>query len=223
MSNYGYKTHKVVTGDSVQKIAIMYGVKDWREIVYFNNLEYPYIADSVTQLPSSKIAKIGDTIFIPSYDYDTSPSTHNEITLKEMEALAYGTDLNIYSAIEDNGKAQDLSVKGELSMQNGDLRLVSGIENLKQQLNTKFCTRKGTLMLHPEWGCNVLDKVGTKGTEENLTDIMLMIREAILEDFRVVGVSDLSVTKDNNKLVVDCYITPISPYPSFQYSETITE
>ena len=78
-------------------------------------------------------------------------------------------------------------------------------------------------MLHPEWGCNLLNMTGTKGTKENLIDMMLMVKECILEDFRVVSISNLNVTKDKRKVVISCKIQPISPYPEFYYNETITE
>ena len=214
MAEFGYQTHIVATGDSLQKIALVYNVDDWREIAYFNNLSYPYINDDVTKLVEGNVASVGDVIFIPSYDYKVAPKS-SELTQKIMEEQAYGCDLDIYTATDDNGKAKDLDIKGELSGDNGDLRLARGIENLKQQLTIKLSTRKGTIMLHPNWGCDVLNMVGTKGTEENLTDMMLMVREAILEDFRVVSVSNLSISKNFNSVTINCDIQPIPPYPLF--------
>lgn len=220
MSEYGYKTHVVSSGDSLQRIAVLNGIEDWMEIAYFNKLSYPYIDTDNLKKYDGKVARLGDLIFIPSYEYVVSP-TSGELSITKMEEQAYGCDLDIYSAIDDNGKANNLEEKGELSSNNGDIALVRGINNLKQQLTIKLSTPKGSLMLHPDWGCNILNMVGTKGTEENLTDMMLMVREAILEDFRVVSVSNLNIQKDSSSVTINCDIQPISPYPTFRYSETL--
>jgi hypothetical protein len=53
--------------------------------------------------------------------------------------------------------------------------------------------------------------------------MMLMVREAILEDFRVVSVSNLSISKNSNSVTINCDIQPIPPYPSFNYNETISD
>lgn len=211
-------------GDSIQKIAYDYGIEDWRELIYFNNLEYPYI-DSTKYNSGDvvgRVACVGNTIYIPSYNYEVSPrATNSRISDEDMMNQAYGCDLDIYTAIDDNGKAKNLDTTGQLLNADHDLRLVKGIENLKQQINIKLSTRKGTLMLHPDWGCDVLDMCGTKGTKENLIDMMLMIKEALLEDFRIVEVNNLRIEKTNVSVTVMCEIVPISPYPAFEYNETI--
>lgn len=218
MAENGYKVHRVSYGDSIQKIATQYGVQDWREIAYFNNLVYPYIVDNLDIAPNGKVAVVGDSVFIPSNEFINYPKAKEDYTMEEQ---AYGVDLDIYYATDDNGKARNLEERGEMSLDDRDLRLVKGIENLVQQLTIKLSTRKGSLMLHPEWGCNILNMVGTKGTEENLTDMMLMVKEAILEDFRVESISNLSVSKTATSVTIDCNITPIAPYPEFHFNKTI--
>lgn len=220
MASYGYKTHVVTPGDSLQKIALMYSVEDWNEIAYFNKLVYPFIEDDITVEHSGKVARVGDTIFIPSYDYIVSP-VKKEPTLDTMEEQAYGCDFDIYTAIDDNGKVKNLEEKGELAQYNKDIRLIKGIQNLKQQLNIKMSTPKGSLMLHPEFGCDITTMVGSKGSEENLTKMMLMVQEAILEDFRVVSISNLTLEKNGSSVEISCDIQPIAPYPVFTYNETI--
>lgn len=221
--SYGYKTHVVKYGDSIQKIAYDYDISDWREIVYFNNLESPYINAESYDRVEGNVANIGDTIYIPSYDYEVSPkATSSSISDNDMIEQAYGCDLDIYTAVDDNGRAKDLMVVGQLTDSDNDLMLARGIQNLKQQLTIKLSTRKNTLMLHPEWGCNVKDMCGTKGTQEHMIDMMLMVKEAIIEDFRITSIKDLQVEKVNDVINIYCKIIPISPYPEFEYSTTIT-
>lgn len=220
--DYGYISHIVKFGDSIQKIAFSYGVEDWREIIYFNNLEYPYInSESYNESDNPNVANIGSVIYIPSYNYGVAPIAKESITDETMIEQAYGCDLDLYTSIDDNGKAKNLDTKGQLLNSDHDLMLAKGIDNLKQQITTKLSTKKGTIILHPEWGCDILDMVGTKGTQENLIDMMLMVKEALLEDFRIVEVNNLKVEKGSDYIVISCSILPISPYPEFEYNETI--
>lgn len=221
MASYGYQTHVITSGDSLQKIAAMYGVEDWREIAYFNNLNYPFINDKITDVKEGNVANVGDTIFIPSYDYENAPSASG-ITEETMAEQAYGCDLDIYTALDDNGKAQNLELRGILSGDNGDLRLAKGINNLKQQITIRLSTVKGSNMLHPEFGSRLLNLAGKKGTEENLIDMMLEVKETILSDFRVVDVDNVNIKKTGTLVVINCDIQPISPYPMFHYNDSIS-
>lgn len=218
---YGYRTHLVTAGDSIQRIATTYGIEDWREIVHFNKLDYPYIGNE-DEIYEGNVAKIGTVLMIPSYDYIVSP-TISDVSLPTMEELAYGSDLDLYSLI-DSGRIHDFDTKGELSSDiNLDLKIASGIENLSQQLTTKLSTPKGTLWLHPDWGCNAKRYIGRKGSMENLIKIKLMIQECILEDNRVTAVENLTIRQVDRKLLITCDIYPISPYPKFSYSGEILE
>ena len=80
-----FYTHEVVQGDSLQKIARLYNVPDWRDIAETNKLKYPYI-DSVFMSDRYKdtdyVAKIGSRLIIPvSSDFPMNP---------DIENLAYG-------------------------------------------------------------------------------------------------------------------------------------
>lgn len=218
---YGYKTHVVTEGDSIQRIALSYGIKDWREIVHFNKLDYPYIGN-FGEVYEGNVAVTGDTILIPSYDYVVSPVVA-DVSLPTMEELAYGIDLDLYTGA-DSSSIHNFEIKGELSGdENLDLRLVTGIKNLAQQITTKLSTPKGLLWLHPDWGCNLKKYIGRKGSIENLIKMRLMTQEAILEDNRVSAIENLTLNKTNNKILITCDIYPISPYPKFSYAGEILE
>lgn len=218
---YGYKTHMITAGDSIQRIALAYGIEDWREIVHFNKLDYPYIGND-EEVYEGNVVGTGDVIMIPSYDYVVSPIA-SDVSLPTMEELAYGIDLDLYTEV-DSFSIHNFEIKGELSGdENLDLRLVTGIKNLAQQLTTKLSTPKGLLWLHPDWGCNLKKYIGRKGSIENLTKMKLMAQEAILEDNRVSAIENLTLTKTSNKITITCDIYPISPYPKFSYSGEILE
>lgn len=219
---YGYRTHLVSAGDSIQRIALSYGIEDWREIVHFNKLDYPYIG-SEDEMYDGNVAKIGTVLMIPSYDYVVSP-TISDVSLPTMEELAYGIDLDLYSKV-DSFNMHNFDTKGELSEdENLDLKTVKSIENLSQQLTTKLSTPKGTLWLHPDWGCDVKRYIGRKASLEVLTKMRLLVQECLLEDNRVTAIENLVVEKRERKIVVTCDIYPIPPYPSkFPYAGEILE
>ena len=68
MNNSGYITHVVQVGDSLQKIASAYNISDWKDLVYINNLEYPYICDTLNANATvgNGVLKVGDKMLIPS-------------------------------------------------------------------------------------------------------------------------------------------------------------
>lgn len=218
---YGYQTHIITVGDSLQRIALAYNIEDWREIVHFNKLDYPYIGND-DEIYEGNVKHTGDTIMIPSYEYVVSPIV-SDVSLPTMEELAYGIDLDLYSEV-DTYNIHNFDIKGELSGSlDLDLKLVTGIKNLAQQLTTKLATPKGTLWLHPDWGCNLKKYIGRKGSLENLTKMRLMVQESILEDNRVSAIENLVLNKITRKVTITCDIYPISPYPKFSYSAEIIE
>lgn len=219
--SYGYSTHVVQSGDSLQRLAILYGIDDWREIAYFNKLDPPYIVNEVINTYPGNVAHIGTVLYIPTYDYTVSPKIE-DISQEAIEQQAYGCDLDIYSATDDNGKMKNIEVKGECSATDNDLRMVKGIENLKQALQIRLSTEKGSLMLHPDFGSNLSRMCGLKGSTENLTKMMLEAQECLLSDFRVNGLSDLKLEKTERVVKIECIIIPIPPLPQFPFSSIVT-
>lgn len=234
-----YITHTVNPGDTIQAIAMMYGV-DWTTLSVINGLNYPYI-DSVinsTQYENTdEVAKVGDRLVVPTKGLQIPIKTNN--SLEEIEKYAFGGDLDLYSSVTTNN-VTNLESLGELDADgaNGDILLAEGIGNLRQQLITRLGTPRGSLMLHPEYGCDILRYVGGKATFENLKKIMLEVQECILSDFRVVGVSDIrssfkypdesqrmnaSSIKSVKGVFVDCIVHPIEPYQVFRLGKTFTK
>lgn len=237
MDNYGYITHIVCVGDSLQKIAIKYGLDDWREIAYLNDLQYPYIDDDITSprqvgntyeagsgvrtIDSSKVAKVGDSLLIPSFNYATAPA-YSQVNQEDLEKLAYGSDLDIYGYDYMNEFVMDLSEKGELSeTSSGDIRLAEGIRNLRQQLLIELSTPLGALILHPDFGSTIRDMNGMKATKQTLIKIMLEAQRVILKNFRVKEIKDMEITKEGTASRIKCIIIPISPYSAFVFNEII--
>lgn len=219
-----YIVHTVGAGDTVQSIGLLYGV-DWTELVSINGLEYPYIDDSIELNEYENIdsvAKIGSKLVIPTTGLNIPQKTNN--SSEEVEKYAFGCDLDLFSMEESENHVVNLEVEGQLTDDTkGDIKLSEGIENLRQQLIIRLGTPKGALLLHPDFGTHLLDYIGKRTTVELLTKIQLEIQESLLGDFRVLGVSDISVIFKDHGVFVDCIVHPIEPYSVFKLSHVFTK
>lgn len=234
-----YVTHTVNAGDTIQAIGYMYGV-DWTTLVVINGLAYPYIdsvVNSTEYEDTDEVAKIGDRLVIPTKGLQIPFKTNN--SGEEIEEYTFGCDLDVFSMSTHNN-VTNLESLGELSADTttGDIKLARGLNNLRQQLIIRLGTPVGSLMMHPEWGCNILKYVGGKATRENLTKIMLEAQECVLGDFRVIGISDMRAmykyadgaqgsnalsTNTAKGVFLDFIVHPIEPYSVFRLGKTFSK
>ena len=196
----GYILHTIKPGDSLQRLQVIYKLQDWREIVFANKLEYPYIVDDIEKSKqyksNPKVACMGDKLLIPSWYYSASPQFENKTE-------------------ED--------IQGELNpTENGDINIAKGIANLRQQLMIRLATPVGSLTLHPKFGSKIKNMVGFRGTKTNLIKMKLEVQRVILSDFRVNQVKNLSVEMKNRQVIISCWINPIAPYGGgFQFDTIV--
>lgn len=207
----GLQTHKISIGDSLQKIARLYEVSDWRDIAEVNGLESPYI-DSVFQsqeYEDRRVAKLGDIILIPSFSNNSQ--IKNIKANEEIQELSYGLDLDLY-----NNEVVQNTVKGELSEELTDIKLCGGLKNLSQQLLTKLSVKKGALLLHPEFGSNLHLYMNKLDKQEDRNKIIFEIERCLREDFRVKEVKDIEIIKVKNGNYAKIKIIPIEPGEPFE-------
>lgn len=220
-----YVIHTVGAGDTIQAIGLLYGV-DWTELVTINGLEYPYIDDDLYINENESldgVAKIGSKLVIPTAGINIPNKTNN--SSEEIEKYAFGSDLDLFSLEETETHVVNLEVEGQLTDDTkGDIKLSEGIANLRQQLILRLGTPKGALLLHPEFGSKIYRYIGKRITVELLTKIKLEVQECLLGDFRVLGVSNITVVGKNRGIYVECFVHPIEPYSTpFRLSQTFTE
>ena len=204
-----YVTHIVRDGDTIQSIGTLYNV-DWTEIATMNGLNYPYVVaelfDDIYRYRND-IAHIGTKLTIPNNQ--TIPVKSKDVTDSD-EIYAYGCDLEIYSYDASPLGNVNLENEGHITDNgNGDLKITKGIRNLSQQIITRLGTEKGSLMLHPEYGSDLLKYIGKTITQELLIDIKLEVIETIMSDFRVKGVGQVDVYFTNTSVRVEAEIFPI--------------
>lgn len=219
-----YIVHTVGAGDTIQAIGDLYGVS-WTELVTINGLEFPFIDDDLYINENESIdgvAKIGSKLVIPTVGLHIPNKTNNSSS--EVEKYAFGCDLDLFTLEETENHVVNLESQGQLTDNSkGDIKLSEGINNLRQQLIIRLGTSKGALMLHPEFGSNLMKYIGKRTTVETLTEVSLEIQECLLGDFRVKGISDIVVAFRDHGIRVECIIQPIEPYSPFSLGHTYTE
>lgn len=179
-------------GTDLERVALNYlgDAQRWVEIAELNQLESPF----VTQDPTStleNVAKPGDKILLPAPQTYGSSTTPDVLDIPSTINLSYlekklGTDLKLT-------KDFDLSLGNA-----GDLEVVSGADNMGQQIVLKISYEKGDLINYPTVGSNLV--VGAKIKPINLMKDDLV--RTLMQDPRISKVSDVAVVQDNSAFYI---------------------
>ena len=186
-----FKKHVVQYEETMQAIAQRYygDVSYWIDLVEHNNLKYPYIVETNEEKMQDpeRLASTGDTIIIP-IESDLTDVSAKEINSRDKDVLvelALGRDLNITADekyFNEHGTSDNIlafSTNG-----NGDLDTVKGIDNMKQQLQARLLTPRGSLMLHPNYGSDLHNLFGLN-IPEQATLIEMEVLRTLTADNRV--------------------------------------
>ena len=76
-----------------------------------------------------------------------------------------------------------------------DLRTITGVDNVKQAIATRLNTVAGEITRHPKTGIGTQGLVGSIMTESQATLVLTRLREALMEDPRIVDVVDSQVSR----------------------------
>jgi hypothetical protein len=209
-------THTIIQGDTLQRLAVVYHVESWQNIVYMNDLVYPFIIDDIPatedRLPNIKY--IGDTIIIPA----NGVADLNYVSNLELQRRTFGCDikLNLETQLND---IQNLESQGQMDVNALlDLQLAEGVENLKQSLIRRLTTRLGELPLHPDYGSKFLDMLGCKKTYSNLVKMRLEVQETFLKDTRVSEIKNCKAVTVGKGVLITCDIITVNPQATVPFS-----
>ena len=188
----------------MQSIAQYYynDVGAWIDLIEHNNLKYPYIVDDelVKNKDPQRLVTIGDTIIIPTEE-TLSDVVLQDISSKDIDALlelSFGRDLNITrdeSYFNEYGSSDEIL---GFSGTTGDLDTVTGIANIKQQLQTRLLTPRGSLMLHPNYGSDLHELFG-KNIPEQAVLIDMEVCRTLLSDGRVQSANNVDWKIEGNE------------------------
>jgi hypothetical protein len=193
----------VNAGETIQQIALrtLGDSGNWKILVLLNKLVPPYISPSGN---GKNVLRPGDSILIPS---NNAPAS---VTISQSN-VKYTGDSNLDKRIGRDLKLATSKSLGNVNIYDvvvgtsGDLDTVSGADNMKQALISKFSTEPGELPTHSDYG--LLSPVGQKATAQTVVEFNLNVRSALLADSRISSVAAVKTSFSGNTIRV--YAAPI--------------
>lgn len=173
------ETHQ---GDDLQAIAAreLGDANRWPELVWLNKLTFPYLTGD-TQSASSSVLLFGSLIKVPA-----PVGVYSD---ESDRGKVYGRDCRMYQRqlIEDGF---------------GDIDIVTGTNNLNQQLRHRIDTPRGQARRHPEYGCLIWRLVGKVNGPTAGALGAAYVRSALLADYRVSQVTSAAATIEGDVIRV---------------------
>lgn len=173
-----YRLAETHAGDTLQRVAAreMGDANRWPELVWINNLASPYLTDIPAEA-STTVLLTGSMIRIPAPTGVNTDATER--------AQVYERDCKMVKRrLTDDG--------------NGDIAVVSGTDNLTQQLKHRIVTPRGQLVRHADYGCLVWLLQGkVAGPTASLLGAQY-VKAALQADYRVSSVTSSTAEVDGD-------------------------
>ena len=191
-------TEFVVPGDATHNDSIIptYGYKqvtitdaetNWDQLAqnYLGDSSLSYILASYNNLPEDTPMKAGLEVLIPQLDFSLSESNSNEVYNNPDVKDNYGKDIAIRNK--------------DFAVENGDLQLVGGVENLKQALQNRYTTLIGSRIRLLVYGIQA-----SIGDSISATTALIeaSIQQTTIEDPRVDTVETINFYGAGDELTV---------------------
>lgn len=105
--------------------------------------------------------------------------------------------------VDDSIFGVDYSSKGEVSS-TGDIGLVEGLANAKQNIHNQLLTQKGYYpSVDTEWGSEIFEVLGEDFEDTNVDAIVIHIQNALYENPRVESIQRIEPYRNiNNELIM---------------------
>lgn len=166
----GYRQALSRHGDDLSAVAAreLGDANRWPELVWINSLRPPYLTDD-PGLVGPGVLLTGTVILIPApaAQGDGDPVADGQVY--ERDCLLVRKALTV-----DEG---------------GDLAVVSGAPNLRQQLSHRVATPRGQLLRHPDYGCRIWSLLGAVNGPTAAKLGAEYVKSALRSDYRVALVS----------------------------------
>lgn len=193
----------VSSTDTLQSLAARFlgGAKNWRLIAALNDLAPPYISES----PLPRTVRPGGHILIPSRARAPLASPNaavlgatREVSLAER---VLGVDLRL-DPVEGTRDQYDLVL--DPASGGTDVKLIKGVNNLKQAIRTRMITEQGSNVLYRRLGHKRLIGIGIPSVEDEV--VRLRLREAIAADPRIANVGAVRFNEPASPDTIDVEI-----------------
>lgn len=185
-----YRLAQTHRGDDLQAVAgrEMGDANRWPELVWINNLSWPYLTDD-PQRVGPGVLLTGAMLKVPSPAGFTEDKNSTDDVYERDCVLRH--------------KALDAD-------ENGDFAVVSGVDNLTQQLRHAVVTPRGQARRHPNYGCLVWRLLGT--VNGPVAGIMgaEYVKETLLSDYRVTGVPTAVADIQGDSLRISAQATALT-------------
>lgn len=186
----GYRYIATFWGETIQKFAarVMGDAAKWVEIANLNNLMPPYLA---AEPNSDRVAAYGDMLMVPA--------AKSMVTVESDPDAVFGGDI--------------LLNRGELLVENGDIKTVSGVKNYVQAIRHRVETDTGELLFHRDYGCRVRSVIGLNNAYSAGMIAGSYIKAAIKSDVRTKNVPSCRVGIAGDVISIDVDAVPVSGRP----------
>lgn len=212
-----YNQYTIHQNDTLQKIAYfkLGDVSLWTKIRDINNLKYPYIVDTIEQKQQdiNHLVSLGDTIYLPKLQQDVNEEDIDNLTVDSYtKDILYDTVMgrDIEVGIDIDSYLDDSDAIIIANQNNTDFKSISGLSNLYQSLIMRIFTRKGALILHPNYGSTFVDFIGEPLTYENIRLAECELSKTILTDSRVSSCKVSSEQLTGDSVSFSAYIKPVN-------------
>lgn len=188
----GFRYAKTRRGDTLQLIAYreLGDASLWAQLVWFNDLIAPFITDDETQA-GDRVLLTGTPIKIPATVAESEPANSEATNVLLTDCLLVNGRLTADSST-------------------GDFALVSGRENLKQAIIHRIITDPGELIYHPQYGCKIQRRKGSKNTPVALLLGRSDVQEALTQENRLKRINKITTSSNGDVLAAQVNVTPIS-------------
>lgn len=184
-----YTTHTIAKPETLQDIAAqkLGDVTRWVELKDLNDLVYPYIVgtDAEKEANPEHLMTWGDVLKLPTINpinaYDLN--YYADRRAEEGYDASFGMDMAV--DFLPNGSSDNFAYLPGQQHPWSDIGVVKGIANLKQSLELRLMTRKGSNLYHPNYGSYLLDMIGEKLNEDLVARIRIEIVRTVKTDRRV--------------------------------------
>lgn len=188
----GFRYANTHRGDTIQMVAFReFGdANDWAKLVWFNDLVSPFITDDEA-IANDRVLLTGSRIKIPTTVAEAAQADND------------GADILLVDCYLPKGRLTVDSATGDLSV-------VSGRENLRQAIKHRIETDPGELIFHPEYGCKLQRRRGSKNNAVALLIGRMDVQDALEQETRLKRINKITTTGTGDVLSAQADVTPIS-------------
>lgn len=159
----------------------------WPELIWLNGLKPPYITDNPAHVVPGVLLS-GSLIKVPA--------PGGQSTGGAGDGRAYGRDAAMVN-------------KRLTATPGGDLAVVSGVDNLSQQLRHRVVTPRGQAIRHPDYGCMIWRLMGRANSPIAGFMGAEYVRAALVADYRVAAVTSSAAEIDMDAIRITAGVTAI--------------